>query len=449
MLTPMLSVSPSILSWTARRLHTSPSKERAAFILRSLSGRHLPVLAAEWLARRTPSAPRRDPAAESPFVTRLAPLVCAEGPLQGEPVVVKDSIDIAGTPTGFGLLDGGELAERDAELVARIRAAGGCILGKTKMTELGMDGVGALMHQLAPQNPRAPGYFAGGSSTGTAVAVASGLARYGLGGDGLGSIRIPAAYCGLVGLKATFGRLPLEGYSSPAPSMDVPGPMARTVADCALFWQILAGLAPREITPRVPDRIGVIRSLGPEIAARSVKRAFRRALDRLGSRVERVDVRGAEHNTMLGVARAAHELGQSALATRKLSAAGRLNVALGRALTARDVELLEQRRARLRDESMRALERVGFLAMPTTAIPPPALTPGLLEGGQDALLLRAVGAYTPLANCTGLPAIAVPSGVDVRGRPLSIMVMGPPESEMDLLRIALAIESTGVTTLPI
>jgi Asp-tRNA(Asn)/Glu-tRNA(Gln) amidotransferase A subunit family amidase len=441
----MLPVSPLILRWTARQVRSSPGKERAAFLLRALSGRHFPVLAAEWLARREPSASLGDPE-RSPFVTRFVRHVSAEGPLHGEPVAVKDSIDVEGARTGFGLLDGGDMAERDATIVARVRAAGGCIIGKTKMTELGMDGLGALMSHAAPGNPRVPGYFAGGSSTGTAVAVARGLCRYGLGGDGLGSIRIPAAYCGLVGLKPTHGRLPLEGYTSPAPSMDVPGAITRTAADCALLWQVMAGEAPRELVGLVPERVGVIRSLGPELASRAVAAAFDRVLQRLGSQVERVEVRGAEHSMFLGVARAMEELGKSRLATRELSAAGRLNVALGRAIAAADIELFEERRARLREECLRALERVRVLAMPTSAIPPPAVSQSLLEGGQDGVLMRAVGAYTPLANCTGLPAIAVPCGVDARGRPLSIMFMGAPGSEMELLGVALAVEETGVAT---
>src|SRR5262249_40393436 len=153
---------------------------------------------------------------------------CPKGPLAGEAVAVKDSIDIAGARTGLGLRSGGDVAARGAGIVQRGRDAGGFIAGKTKMTQLGRDGLCARRPGPMPENPRAPGYFPGGSSTGTAVAVASGVARWGLGGDGMGSIRVPAAYCGLVGLKPTHGRLPSEGYPSVAPSMDVPCPIART-----------------------------------------------------------------------------------------------------------------------------------------------------------------------------------------------------------------------------
>src|SRR6185369_3634672 len=179
---------------------------------------HLPLVSAERFARATPD-PGALADAGDPLVIRFPDAPCALGPLGGERVVVKDSIDVAGTPTVLGLHDGGDVAERDAVMVQRIRAAGGFLYGKTKMTELGMDGLGAVIHRSMPANPRAPGYFPGGSSTGTAVAVAAGIARYGVGGDGMGSVRIPAAFCGLVGLKPTHGRLPTEGYPSVAPTM--------------------------------------------------------------------------------------------------------------------------------------------------------------------------------------------------------------------------------------
>jgi len=177
----------------------------------------VPVLAPDWIAAREPEA-GLDGEAPSPLVTTIdarPPSGATTTVLGGEPVVVKDALDVAGLATGPGLSDGGDLPTTHGGNVARHRTAGGRLPGKTKMTELGTDGVGALMHLPMPRNPRAPGYFPGGSSTGTAVAVASGLARYGVGSDGLGSVRIPAAYCGLVGLKPTYGRLPAAGYRSP------------------------------------------------------------------------------------------------------------------------------------------------------------------------------------------------------------------------------------------
>ena len=123
-----------------------------------------------------------------------------------------------------------------------------------------------------------------------------------------------------------------------------------------------------------------------------------------------------------------------------------MNLALGRAFATRDVARLHAQRDALRKATARALTQTPILASPTTAVPPPALSRGLLAGGQDLLLLRAIGAYTPLANLTGLPAIAVPCGVDDRGRPLSIMFMTTTGGETTLLRLALAVERAGLAT---
>lgn len=366
-----------------------------------------------------------------------------EGPLAGATFVIKDSLDVAGEVTSLGLSREGERASADAEVVRRLREAGGHLVGKAKMTELGMDGIGALVPGPMPENPAAPGYIPGGSSTGTAVAVASGLARYGIGGDGLGSVRIPAAFAGLVGLKPGRGVLSMEGYRSVAPSMDVPGPMAATVEDTALLFQIAAGLPVRAIAGRRPQGVGLIAGLGPELACAAQRRAFGRMLDALGAPRRALSIRGAAAHVGLAVAASTAELAQSAYASRIESAQGAMNIALGRSLFG-DLEEIARRRAALTEAMLRAFESVEVLAMPTTAIPPPALTQALREGAQDVALLRAIGAYTPLANLTGLPAIAVPSGRDDRGRPLSIMFMGRPGSEEALLAIAAAVEATGL-----
>lgn len=403
----------------------------------------------ERIAARRPHA--HAPGDASPFAHGLEePIGRAgpgHGPLAGERVVVKDSLDVAGAPSALGLWahDERDVAIEDAELVRRARAAGGVIVGKGKMTELGMDGLGTLLPGGMPHNARAPGHVPGGSSTGTAVAVARGLCRYGIGGDGLGSVRIPAALGGLFGLKPGHGVLSSRGYRSVAPSMDVPGPMARTAADCARLYQVMAGDEVRAVGPHTPPRVGIVRGLGPELAARDVRAAFDRALDTLGVARVRVDVAGAATHGAIAVAAAASEgaLDHAHYFDRARSGQGRLVAAVGLALGP-ERERITALRAALRDACLRALEAADFLAMPTTAVPAPAIRAGYAEGGFDPLLLRALGAYTPLANVTGLPAIAVPSGTDARGRPLSIMFLGPPGSEEQLLAIAAAVEATGL-----
>jgi Asp-tRNA(Asn)/Glu-tRNA(Gln) amidotransferase A subunit family amidase len=131
----------------------------------------VPIVRTDFFASRLPEHALEH---TSPLVEIFDPVAAIPGVLGGEGVIVKDQLDVAGMRTGVGLPDGGELAERDSAIVARIRAAGGTILGKAKMTELGMDGLGTMMPYAMPANPRAPGYSPGGSSTGTAVAAASG-----------------------------------------------------------------------------------------------------------------------------------------------------------------------------------------------------------------------------------------------------------------------------------
>ncbi|MCB9572771.1 MAG: amidase [Kofleriaceae bacterium] len=425
------------------------SRRQPGRALALLARAAVPIMAVDRIAARRP-APGLAEDDAGPLIAEVdAAPAAATGPLAGEPVVVKDAIAVRGTRTGMGLRDGGDVAAVDATIVARVRAAGGWIRGKTKMTELGMDGVGGLMHVAMPRNPRAPGYFPGGSSTGTAVAVATGLARYGLGSDGLGSVRIPAAYCGLVGLKPTHDRLPVDGYAGPVPSLEVPGPIARTVDDCARLWQVIAGEPVVALRPEVPARVGVVRELGPDRASRAIRAAFARTLGALGVAVDAVTVPGADRCTFLGGMIGAHELAASPYAARELSPAGRMNVALGRAFAARDRDRLDAQRRALKDAMARALARTPIVAMPTTAVPPPALSRALLDGGQDLVLLRALGAYTPLCNLTGHPAIAVPCGVDDRGRPLSIMFVADAGAEATLLRLALAVERLGLATLPV
>ena len=279
--------------------------------------------------------------------------------------------------------------------------------------------------------------------------MASGLARYGVGGDGLGSVRIPAAFCGLVGLKPSRTRLPREGIRSPVRSLDAVGPITRTAEDCARLWQVMAGEPITALTPWLPDHLGVPAFASPVRVARSIRLAFERMLAALAVPVEAVALPGFESATFLGGMTGAYELSTGPFAERTQSPNGRMSVALGRSFSSRDVERLVAQREALKQTTMGVLERHPILAMPTTAIPPPALTPDLVRGKTSVVLLRALGAFTPLANLCDLPAIAVPSGVDERGRPLSIMFVAGLGGETRLLQLAFAVERTGLGTTPV
>jgi aspartyl-tRNA(Asn)/glutamyl-tRNA(Gln) amidotransferase subunit A len=424
----------SLVSIAERFLHN----QKPGRALTMLARARIPILASERFALRRPEL---DIETASPFVGDYLREV-PPGILDGD-VTIKDQIDVAGARTGIGLLDGGHLAERDATIVARIAAAGGRLIGKAKMTELGIDGIGTLMHYPMPRNPRAPAYVPGGSSTGSAVAVAAGLARYAVGGDGLGSIRIPAAFCGLVGLKPTRTRIPRDGIHSPVRTLDAVGPITRTVDDCARLWQVMAGEPIAEILPHRPEVVGV--PIGGSLRVSStIWRAFRRVLDALGTRAERVALPHFENVTFLGGMTGAYELASGPYCDRVATPSGRMSRALGSSFSPRDVERLVQHRGELAAATERVFSTTPILAMPTTAIPPPALSKNLVACNTELLMLRALGAFTPLANLCDLPAIAVPCGVDDRGRPLSVMFVAAKHRETDLLAIAQAVERTGL-----
>jgi Asp-tRNA(Asn)/Glu-tRNA(Gln) amidotransferase A subunit family amidase len=424
-----------MLDVVASRFLNSP---RSGRLLTWIARAPVPVIAPDEIAERWPEAGFDGDA--SPLVEPITPIGGPAGILDGD-VVIKDQIDVAGVRTGVGTASGGSMADRHAPLVARIIAAGGRIVGKAKMTELGIDGIGTLMHYAMPRNAVAPAYVPGGSSTGTAVAVATGLARYGIGGDGLGSIRIPAAFNGLVGLKPSRDRYPHDGIRSPVRSIDAVGPITRTVSDCARLWQVMAAEPIVPIDPLVPDVVGVPVQ---DRVARTIWLGFRRVLAALGTRAERVVVPGFRNATFLGGMTGAYELATGPYVDRVASPSARRSRALGRSFSSRDVQRLQAHRDDMRASADRVLARYPILAMPTTAIPPPALSPALIAGTQELLLLRALGAFTPFANLCNLPAIAVPCGVDECGRPRSVMFVTKHGGETTLLRIALAVERTGL-----
>ena len=165
-----------------------------------------------------------------------------QSPLAGLPVSVKDLLDVAGETTMAGsvVLEGQPAAANDATVVARLRAAGVAIIGKTNMTEFGFSGVGINPHYGTPANPLDPSRITGGSSSGAAASVGGGICVAALGSDTGGSVRIPAALCGLVGFKPTMRRVPTTGALPLAPVLDSIGPIARSVADCLLIDRLIA-----------------------------------------------------------------------------------------------------------------------------------------------------------------------------------------------------------------
>lgn len=203
--------------------------------------------------------------------------------LSGVPVAIKDLIDFRGmrTTAASRVLDGSPPAEADAECMRRLRAAGAIVLGKTNLHEFAYGGSGAISAYGAARNPLDPARVCGGSSSGSAAAVAAGMCFGALGTDTAGSIRLPAACCGVVGFKPTWGAVPVDGVIPLAWSYDHVGPLARTVEDAALLFAVLAGEAPpsaQSWTETSALRCGVARKYFCEGLAPEVKAGFERAL---------------------------------------------------------------------------------------------------------------------------------------------------------------------------
>ena len=331
-------------------------------------------------------------------------------------VAVKDNIDMQGLPTGAGLGRAVDVAPHDAPLVALLRAAGFPLLGKTRMDEAALSATGDNPHHGRTENPASPGHSPGGSSSGSAAAVAAGLCGAALGTDTLGSVRIPAAYCGLVGLKPTRGVLPDQGITPLSWTLDHPGIMARSVADLATVFAALAGDGEANGPMRigVPDTVDAVR-LDPDIA-----RLFAKALhgwDVLPGRLRGWDATATRLAGLL-VAEAEGAVVHHALLT---AADPALSPQLTRLLAyGRDcgsgklVRALNTLRLAARAID-RALLACDLLATPTVPAPAFAWSDGPVPDQAD---------FTAVANFGGHPAITVPIGHTKDGRPAGLQLIG-------------------------
>ena len=355
-------------------------------------------------------------------------------------VAVKDNIDIAGQPTRAGLGLSGRVVERDAGVVARLRAAGTALLGKARMDEAALGASGDNPHHGRTLNPRAAGCSPGGSSSGSAAAVAAGHCDAALGTDTLGSVRIPASYCGVVGLKPGQGVLPISGIVPLSPTLDTVGILASTVSVAAAVLRLLGGPAedaPLKLRLGVPDALNGMAFAPPVRAALD---AARRSLLAAGWTVEPCAVPGwipsATRRAGLLVAEAeGAEVHATLLGSDDPALLPLLSPALRALLRyGRDAspDRLAQARATLQFASAgveAALAGCDLLLLPTTAAPAFTWADGPPPGQAD---------LTALANAGGHPAISVP----IPGSALAgLQLVGPHGSEGRLLAAARVLEA--------
>ncbi len=362
------------------------------------------------------------------FITRYE----TSGP--GVRLAVKDLIDMAGEPTTAGcraVADRAVPAERDAACLAGARQAGARIVGRTNLHELALGVTGVNHWYGTPVNPLDPTRVPGGSSSGSAVAVATGQADVAYGSDTGGSIRIPAACCGTTGLKTTWGRIPLEGVFPLAPSFDTVGPMARTVAGLVTGMELL------EPGFRVADQVGDELVVGrlPIEADPVITAALDRALGSVGWDCRELAVPGWDDATMqaglLLVVEAWHsDAGLVAEDPEGISDGVRSRLELGGAFDEDTVGRAWAVQRAWKESIERVFTEVDLLVTPTLSIFPPRL-----EDGDDLLVSRC----TLPVNLAGVPALSLP--VPSTGHlPASLQLIGPAYSEERLLAAAAALE---------
>jgi aspartyl-tRNA(Asn)/glutamyl-tRNA(Gln) amidotransferase subunit A len=387
------------------------------------------------------------------------------GPLHGIPMAVKDLFQVAGMERTCGskiLFEG--VANSDATSVARLRDAGAIMLGLLNLHEFAFGPTGINPIVGTARNPWNRDYVSGGSSSGSGCATSAALAMATLGSDTGGSIRIPGAMCGVVGLKQTYGLASRAGIYPLCESLDHGGPLARTVRDAALVLGAIAGADaddPSTAQARVGDytallgrpldglRIGVPRDfyfdrLHPEIE-QAVGAALA-VLEQLGAVVEEVvlpfnrdAVRGWNAMAM-AESLSVHEdhLRDHA---EELSPDVNERLRLGKDLTAIDYIRSRQSQTRVREEMAGVLAQTPILAMPTTVIPPvPIETGTIMVGGKEVTGWRVLGQLTRLACFTGQPAISLPCGFTEDGLPIGLQLMGGWFEEPQLLQVADAFE---------
>lgn len=378
------------------------------------------------------------------------------GPLHGIPVAIKDLLHWAGTITTAGSsIRASEVVQENAAAVDKLEAAGAIIIGKTRMSEFAYAPASINPHYGQTRNPHNLAHDTGGSSSGSGAAVAAGQVFAALGSDTGGSIRIPAAHCGLAGLKPTFGRISLHGAINLAWSLDHVGPLTRTVADSALVLAALEGVDPRDartrVTPPLPIgallngpadlrgvRVGVLREdgSGEALASPDAMAAWQAGLDRLaaaGATLVEIDLPDFRTMWVLGGAL----LAQEALAYHLPNLQTRLHE-FGSFMRPRILAALayeagafvrgQQLRGVLRRRANEIFQVVDLITTPSMPAPAPLLG------------IPSPTTLTMPFNLLGWPALSVPVGQTETGLPLGLQLSGRPWDDATVLRAGLALE---------
>ena len=387
------------------------------------------------------------------------------GPLHGVPISLKDLFDTKGIRTTAGSrVFADRVPEEDATVTARLRAAGAVLVGKTNMHEFAFGATSINPHYGRVRNPWDDEHVSGGSSGGSATSVALSVAFGSLGSDTGGSIRIPAALCGTVGLKPTYGRVSIAGAVPLSWSLDHVGPLTRTVEDAALMMDVIAGHDPRDHysrqipTPRYSEglqggirglRLGIPREtfykrLEPEVD-QATRTALRR-LEQMGAEFVEIEIPTAEGQRAIFANIASPEAfsyHEKYLASSPdlYGPDTRARIEAGRLMLSTDFVRAQRARSILKAELAAALEAADLLVTPTVPIPAPRIDQTAVEWDDGTeTLVGALTRNTRLFSITGLPAITVPCGFTSRNLPVGLQIIGKAFDEASVLRAAYAYE---------
>jgi len=391
--------------------------------------------------------------------------------LDGVPVVLKDEVDLEGFVTTLGTKFRSEVATRDSTVAARLKAAGAIVLGKVNMNEIGISVIGLNPHHGPARNPFDRKRITGGSSSASAAVVAAGLAPLAIGADGGGSIRIPSALCGVVGLKATFGRISEAGVPPLCWNVAHVGPIGLTVGDVAAGYALTAGPDEHDVVSlRQPKlhltdyergslagvRVGICHpyfdDAEPDVVARC--REAVEVLTRAGASI--VELPPPDLNLVLWshaviiLSEMREAMHDEVLAdSTRFALDSRTNLAIGGHFTSRDYVHAMRHRNRMIGEWLELMNQCDVVATPTTACTAPLIPEATLPGGESNLpVVDQLMRFIRVGNLTGFPALSLPVGLDSLGLPVGLQLMARPFEEHLLLRLGRVIESTVSRTRP-